>query len=123
MRQRIDYNKYKGQKFDRLLVLEATRVGPTPYFYCLCDCGTHKLINATNVLRGLTASCGCARKDRLSLLGIKQETIDEIVLLRASGLSYRKIASRLNLSVGTVNRYCSLLKSDIDKLVEDNLWK
>lgn len=50
-----------GQKFGKLTVLSK---GPSDKFkktrwYCQCECGNTKLINASSLLRGLTISCGC----------------------------------------------------------------
>lgn len=38
---------------------------------CLCTCGEHTVVTATRLLRGVTASCGCAMKDISSLLNSK----------------------------------------------------
>lgn len=32
-----------------------------PYYPCICDCGTHKLVNAANLVAGKTTCCGCVR--------------------------------------------------------------
>lgn len=122
MRPKVDYSKYVGRKYERLTVLQATRVGGVPYFYCECECGQKKLINAGNVLRGLTKSCGCLLAEVLGKASLDKEIKDKLVRLRASGLSYRKIASRLGISVATASKYCQLLKDEIDRVVEDNLW-
>jgi hypothetical protein len=50
-----------NQKFGRLT---AIRKEGAKWFF-RCDCGTEKLIDKTNVIKGNTASCGCLRKEML----------------------------------------------------------
>lgn len=63
-----------GQKFGRLLVEER---GPNDScnqvaYYCKCDCGNRVLVNANNLRRGTTQSCGCLKSE----LTVKRNTID-----------------------------------------------
>ena len=55
-----------GERFGKLTVLEqkwTTRTGRYvhTYYACMCDCGTEHLTTDSNLLRGLTKSCGCLR--------------------------------------------------------------
>jgi len=36
------------------------------YFYCLCECGNHKVFESGNLTTGHTNSCGCLQKERAS---------------------------------------------------------
>lgn len=56
-----------GTKYGRLTVIE--RAGEKAkngafYYKCLCDCGTEKTVDGTNLRNGKTLSCGCLRKER-----------------------------------------------------------
>ena len=57
-----------GQKFGLLTVLErAENKGKQTQWLCECQCGNKKIVYATNLRRGLTTSCGCYRKEKLSM--------------------------------------------------------
>lgn len=56
-----------GQKFGLLTVLErAENAGKQTRWLCKCECGKEKIVYTTNLRRGLTTSCGCYRKEKLS---------------------------------------------------------
>jgi len=56
-----------GQKFNRLVVIEFSRtIRETSFYLCQCDCGTKKEIRYSNLLNGVTQSCGCLRNERVS---------------------------------------------------------
>ena len=50
-----------GKKFGHLTVLRQFRENRIKYCECECDCENHtiKIVNASNLTRGLTKSCGC----------------------------------------------------------------
>lgn len=56
-----------GQKFGRLTVLDVIKKQSggqsKTYFRCMCDCGREKDIQAYDVKRGKTQSCGCLHKE------------------------------------------------------------
>ena len=54
----------KGRKFGRLTPLEKGRAGPRGFatWRCLCDCGNETTTFQTNLVRGLTRSCGCLKR-------------------------------------------------------------
>lgn len=54
--KRIDLT---GKKFGKLTIIEELGGGKVR---CRCDCGTVKAFNRSNVIRGLSTSCGCSRK-------------------------------------------------------------
>ena len=62
-------NDLTGQRFGRFVVIDRVenRKGNVRYL-CKCDCGTEKVFYAENLRRGLTTSCGCFRKEKLSQL-------------------------------------------------------
>lgn len=58
-----------GQRFGRLVALEPTekRSGDSVVWKCQCDCGNISLHSANGLKRGNIKSCGCSRKENLSL--------------------------------------------------------
>lgn len=55
-----------GQRVGRLRVLErAPNKGVRAQFYCECDCGTRKAIDASGLRTGRKISCGCHHLERM----------------------------------------------------------
>lgn len=50
-----------GQRFGALAVLSRKEGAPRTTWHCRCDCGQEVDVLSTNLLRGLTTSCGCHR--------------------------------------------------------------
>lgn len=63
------FKNLEGQRFGRLLVksfygTRRLQCGKQIHFYeCLCDCGQSVNVNAANLRRGSTISCGCFRRE------------------------------------------------------------
>lgn len=57
--QFIKYDNLTNRRFGRLIAKK--RIGTK--WLCMCDCGTEKLINPSNMKRGLTKSCGCLNRE------------------------------------------------------------
>ena len=56
-----------GQRFGRLLVLgfaEYRYKQRNACWHVLCNCGTSSIVSARSLLRGLTISCGCYRREQ-----------------------------------------------------------
>lgn len=61
MARRIDI---AGQRFGRLVALGySPSIGTRSRWIFRCDCGTLRQINQSNVIRGLTVSCGCRMQE------------------------------------------------------------
>ena len=61
-----NFNDLTGQKFGRLTVLHRIEnKGKAVRYLCKCDCGNEKIFYASNLLKGLSTSCGCFRKEKL----------------------------------------------------------
>lgn len=61
-----------GDRFGRLVVLERIKKEKKHWHIrCLCDCGTEKLILQDSVIRGVTQSCGCMRREFIGKLNFK----------------------------------------------------
>ncbi len=62
-----------GQRFGRLLVIE--RSGSTSNggrkWRCVCECGAPRVIAGDSLIRGATASCGCAQRELLGARSLK----------------------------------------------------
>jgi hypothetical protein len=56
----------RGKRFGRLLVLERaeSRAGRT-FWSVACDCGARKHVTGSNLVRGLSTSCGCLTMERV----------------------------------------------------------
>lgn len=52
--------------YDRLIVVDTWMVGKRRWCRCNCKCGSQKICLFSNVVRGLTRSCGCYQKERAS---------------------------------------------------------
>lgn len=53
----------QGTKFGRLTLEKEVHVGKRRFVECLCDCGNRKTVFLHSVLRELTKSCGCIKKE------------------------------------------------------------
>lgn len=56
-----------GRTFGRLKVISKhdTKSGKTRYL-CSCECGGETITAGTNLTQGITTSCGCVRRERVS---------------------------------------------------------
>lgn len=54
-----------GQRFGRLTVVKrvANTKQNTAQWLCLCDCGSKSIVPSSSLVRGLTKSCGCLKKE------------------------------------------------------------
>lgn len=57
-----------GQRFGNLVAISRADNDPSgkTRWLCRCDCGEEKVILSTNLVRGLTRSCGCFNKSTVS---------------------------------------------------------
>ena len=80
-----------GQKFGRLIVVgfshyqlkTGKQKGRKLIWNCLCDCGSAKKVENSNLIAGSVQSCGCVAKERLKKLhegNIKDDIAFEYVL-------------------------------------------
>ena len=54
------------KSFGRLTVIERVENrGKHPRYLCKCACGAEKVFYASNLVKGLSTSCGCYRKEKL----------------------------------------------------------
>jgi hypothetical protein len=57
-------------RFNRFVVLSyAYSFKRVPYWYCICDCGTVKVVSGRKLKIGHTKSCGCLRQDINTIKG------------------------------------------------------
>lgn len=72
LQKEVGYSKLDdlvGQKFGALTVINRVENdGKQVRYLCKCDCGNEKIFYSTNLKRGLSTSCGCFRKEKLSKL-------------------------------------------------------
>jgi hypothetical protein len=62
-----------GQKFERLLVVEATIVDKKERkriaYVCVCDCGETRTVLKENLTSGRQKSCGCLSREKAAMSG------------------------------------------------------
>lgn len=82
-KKHIDYNDIIGQRFGKLTVIKIfadnKESGNNKISYvCNCDCGKKDIIvSRGNLLSGKTKSCGCLRREKLSI-NAKKESLEYI---------------------------------------------
>lgn len=63
-----------GKRFNRLTVIDIERIKVRSdtriHYVCKCDCGNTKSISKYSVLQGSSTSCGCVRKDKITIHGL-----------------------------------------------------
>lgn len=64
------YDQYLHQKFGQLLIIKVIKEGGQTKFRCKCDCRKEITNIASNVLRGVSRTCGHTH-DRINLTGRK----------------------------------------------------
>lgn len=106
-------DKLDGQKFNKLLVLEAA--GSTNsqkrLWKCLCDCGNITYVTTGDLKNGHIASCGCLRRKSLGEQKIEQ-------LLKENNIKYihnKGYFKNLILSNGGIGRYDFVLLDENEK--------
>lgn len=78
-------NNLLNQRYERLLVIERSendKFGKTRWL-CQCDCGNQITVNGGSLLRGLTKSCGCYKKE--------QSHINNSTFINEIGNTYGKL--------------------------------
>lgn len=77
-----------GKRFGRLTVIERVEnKGKSTRYLCRCDCGKEKIFYTTNLVRGLSTSCGCYRKDKLredNLIDLTGQRFGRLVVVNLS---------------------------------------
>lgn len=103
---------HAGQRYGRLVIVSKSKqrqAGTGTYLWVAkCDCGSDKLVNATDAMRGKVQSCGCrllrnAVIDPSGLAAI-QAAGDELTLLPHGyvGQEIERIAERIGVSAAAV---------------------
>lgn len=78
-----------GQKFGMLTVVRrAENNGKQVRYLCKCDCGNEKVFYSTNLKRGLSTSCGCFRREKLSQLYFQDLTGKTFGRLTVESINY-----------------------------------
>jgi hypothetical protein len=69
-----DFSGLIGRRFGRFIALALTRKYDKPAMQCRCDCGNHRTVCVTDLIRGHIVSCGCFNSDRIASVGKKHRT-------------------------------------------------
>lgn len=67
-----DTNEYVGRRYGRLTIIgDGGRRGKgIAYVVCRCECGSEKTVRLVHLKSGITASCGCLHRDRVTKHGL-----------------------------------------------------
>lgn len=101
-----------GQIFNRLTVLklDTERKSKQQYWICQCSCGTIKSIQRANLVSGLTQSCGCLRKEKISnnLVGQKFGKLT-VLKIAEKGLKKEALFGNANVNVEKLQKYLQIV--------------
>lgn len=87
-----------GKKFGRLTVICRDKTSPNKriaYWLCFCECGNHNKIRSHSLTSGLTRSCGCLQKEKMTTHGKSRNPLYQVWL--------------------SMKRRCGIIKGDISK--------
>lgn len=109
-----------GQKFGRLVIV---RLVSGRRCECICDCGNTKTVFVKNLLRGVTTSCGCYRKEvtraRSLTHGASNRTPEYTVWAGIIARCYNKNASGYENYGGRGITVCGRWKSSFSNFLAD----
>lgn len=92
----------KGKKFGRWTVIEKAErpkhiKDKDLYWLCKCECGTERIVNGRDLRNNKSTSCGCLRKETLTLKLKKDLTgkrFGKLVVLKEIGESFLKCGTK-----------------------------
>lgn len=71
----IVHKDFSGQRFGRLLVVKEAGKSKHGYIWkCKCDCGKETEILGASLVAGISRSCGCLQKEKVSKANLKDLT-------------------------------------------------
>lgn len=72
----MPFKNITGQRFNRLVAKEydGKNKHGRALWKCKCDCGKETVVDVTSLLKGHTKSCGCYKRDAVSLTGHNRTT-------------------------------------------------
>lgn len=66
----------EGKRYSRWVVLTYSgKIRNVPKYFCVCDCGTTRVVSSYNLLNGTSKSCGCLHRERAAECATKHERI------------------------------------------------
>lgn len=84
-----------GRRFGRLAVIQRVdNKGKHVRYLCRCDCGVEKIFYSTNLIRGLSTSCGCLRKEKSKERQFIDLTNQKFGYLTVSGVDHYNIKTQ-----------------------------
>jgi len=93
------FKDLKGQRFGRLIAIEATpeRRDRSIVWRCICDCGGYKLVASQCLIKGRTKSCGCLEEERRAKFREMARAYGEKKASYKHGESHSKYSKRTRL--------------------------
>ena len=76
------FEDHIGEKFGMLEILKFKYENKVPFYFCKCDCGNEKWINAGSIVYGKQRSCGCTAAKFVDMVGRK---FGRLTVLRREG--------------------------------------
>ena len=103
-----------GQRFGRLIAVRPTerRECTSIVWECICDCGNTAFVTSNHLIRGLTRSCGCLRKEQHAK-DLTGQRFGTVVVVAPTEQRYRKyIVWKCICDCGKVNYIpsCTLIR-------------
>lgn len=79
-----------GQRFGRLVVIELEKLNNRhqAVWKCKCDCGNEIAVHSYRLRTGVTQSCGCLKKERISQASVKNltgQTFGHLTVIERAG--------------------------------------
>jgi predicted nucleic acid-binding Zn ribbon protein len=94
-----------GLTFGRLTAVSPCRVGRYAGWLCRCDCGGEAVVITSNLTRGNTTSCGCARVEAGKALAARAAERPISLFCRRCGASFAAMPKQYFCSDRCASRY------------------
>ena len=79
-----------GKRFGKLVALsKSNNKNNLKYWKCQCDCGNVIDVKLTSLIRGVTKSCGCLRKESKTFQDLKGKKFGKLTVLERVGTKVR----------------------------------
>lgn len=105
MRKKL-FNDLSGCRFGRLIVIEMShRIPKNIIWRCQCDCGNKNAVRGCNLTGGVTQSCGCLFKEKVTRHGMCKKGKSVAVYTR-----YKRRSPVVRLANGVSNSIRDILR-------------
>lgn len=118
---RREHTSLVGKTFGRLTVIEHNGINKykAHQYLCQCSCGNTKTIVAVSLSNGLTQSCGCYHKERVSKKNLHSDSVKSLNPLYSLWKQYRR---NVNSKTARGFKYIGGLGLDMYQEWYDDFW-